>query len=442
MKLILFRISQGIVFLVLILCGFNCSKTEIGNSSNTNVNSDVTKNLIDWVITLKSKSSDIAKQSIDSLLNMASWDKGVINKASSNKSVIYIPLKNATTGLAFFYDSKLNSVDSGNIIQVTDVNDFSPSNLIKGVLTYYCLEILKHKSTTNFSGNYSSYSIFNKYQHEYRFRVGNVVWRKFVAPRIDTKKIETNSVSFKKDAYECEWWGNFTRWSDGSVTLNYVYQVCYECQTTSIGIASGGQYIKNQCGGGGGGGEGSGSASSNLVKDIFVNLTDTCFNNVYNKMITAGWNTTLTGLLRNTFGLNTKMNLRIYDVDAIPSSNPYIIVHGDSPVPPSVDEHGVLNIEVRLSKSTMTNSSLEFMTTILLHEILHAYLHSHGVDYATQHSQMQSGYLDIMAVSLRTIFPNSQVNMTELAKAGLDISNQTVVANRDGTQGNKCRNSN
>lgn len=386
----------------------------------------------------KKNSSINEQRHIDSLLLLADWDNGDIEKVSSSKSIIYVSLKNSVTGLAFFYDTNNKSIDSSNLIYIKAANNSFLNKPIKAVVSYYVTEILKRDYALGFSGTFASYTLRNKYQHEYGFKDGVILWRKFMAPKSRTDVTTKKSNTSKKDYFECEWWGNFTRWADGSITLNYVYQVCYECQTTSIGITTGGQYIKNQCGGGGG--SSSSSTNTTLLGDIFVSLQHPCFSEVYNKLITSGMSTQITNILRNTFGLNSKMNLRLYDVSTISDPNPDKIIFARTPFA-SFDEYGFINIEIALNISTMGEASQEFIATVIMHEICHAYLHANQINPAQQHQSILDNYTSAIANSLRVVFPNSSVNMDELSKLGIyALENSTTYENRRiGGQGIRCQ---
>lgn len=150
--------------------------------------------------------------------------------------------------------------------------------------------------------------------------------------------------------------------------------------------------------------------------------------------------TQITNILRNTFGLNSKMNLRLYDVSTISDPNPDKIIFATTPFA-SFDEYGFINIEIALNISTMGEASQEFIATVIMHEICHAYLHANQINPAQQHQSILDNYTSAIANSLRVVFPNSSVNMNELSKLGIyALENSTTYENRRiGGQGIRCQ---
>jgi len=177
-----------------------------------------------------------------------------IATSNAKHSIFYVPIAGRNSGLSFFFDEQKEQIDSGSIVVVYSK---SGESKIKGLKTYYDQVVLHNDGRNYFSGSIASYSLKNNLKYEYGFENGEVEWRGFEAPReTKTQLIQTNSTHQKSnDSEECEWWGHYTEWSDGSVTLEYVYLVCKSssgCKTQVVNTSTGPLYFKVNCGGGGG----------------------------------------------------------------------------------------------------------------------------------------------------------------------------------------------
>lgn len=242
-----------ILFSVIILA---CKKNQVFSSDLETSLTQREKNfVISWITAEKSKSVEKVKYQIDTLLATSDWGNAVkIATSNSSYSIFYVPVSNRRIGLSFFYDERKNHIDSGNIVLVDSRNNESP---IRGIKTYFDNIVLHTEGRNSFSGSISSYSFSNKHLYDYGFINGDTYWHGIYAPRkASNQLIRTNSVEQKgNSSYDCEWWGHFTRWSDGSTTLDYTYLVCKltdDCQTTLIKTPEGYKLIKTNCGGGGG----------------------------------------------------------------------------------------------------------------------------------------------------------------------------------------------
>lgn len=250
-------IQKGVFYLFFPLFAlfilYGCQKNYENVSDEYKIISNKEKEMIvDWIKEQKQLSKDNYRSGIDSLLYLSDWDKSIILETGKNNyKVIYVPQKNKRIALSLYYDAGKVKIDSGNLVFVNAKNSV---NKIKGVLAYFNRDNKESKSG-DFTGTITNYSIIQKFKNDFGFENGKVSWVGFQAAR--QKKGAGQSPSSDSPVTDniingCEWWGHYTLWSSGIVTLDYVYLKCFcEEQTTSLPIG-GGQYLQIDCGGNGG----------------------------------------------------------------------------------------------------------------------------------------------------------------------------------------------
>lgn len=136
---------------------------------------------------------------------------------SSTKEILYLPLKNSAIGINFYYDFKSKLIDSCNLVLVNQLNDKINEFPLLGLASYYQSYLLKYQIKTDLTGTITFYSITNKFQEDFGFKKGNIFRRGFVAPKLNQHK--ENKIKSNQQWDGCTVWGNFTLWSDGSITF-------------------------------------------------------------------------------------------------------------------------------------------------------------------------------------------------------------------------------
>ncbi|MBW0161328.1 MAG: hypothetical protein HYI21_04800 [Sediminibacterium sp. Gen4] len=415
-------ISCQFLLIVAFIVGLlGCKKIEVEKIIEFKLNANVSAKLQAW---LKNQAAILSasKNNIDSIVSLATWEDGMINKVSLNKSVVYVPLKHSKVGMAFFYDHNQMSVDSGCIVRIISNNPKSATQPIKAIISYYQAAVLNINKETSFSGTYISYSIDNKFQHDYGLKNGKVIWRGFISKTSinESIKVNSNNVSIKKNNYECEWWGHYTRWSNGSITLDYVYQVCYDCVTTSIGLTNGGLYIRYNCGGGGGGGDLS-DMYNPLLQDIINNLQNNCLKGIVDNMLSNSFINDVNQLLKNTFGLSRKLSIEFNETRGLTGYNGETLA-GETQF--TINAFGSINVHVNLNLDVLTTASREYSTSFIFHEVMHGYLRANGIletntGSSAHHRIIIDEYRAKIAASMRNMFPQSSSDFNKLAWNGM-----------------------
>ena len=197
---------------------------------------------------------------------------------SSNKEILYLPLKNSTVGVTFFYDFQSNQIDSCNLVLVKHLNNSKHEFPILGVASYYRTCLLKYKNNIDFTGTVTFYSLTNKFQEDFGFKNGNIFRRGFVAPKLNLQS--ENRIKSSQQFDDCTVWGHFTIWSDGTISLDYTYLICSDCQTTSVNLRTGNQFLKSNCAGGGGG-------DPIINYEIWNRISDSCLKALVDRLVNS-----------------------------------------------------------------------------------------------------------------------------------------------------------
>ena len=158
---------------------------------------------------------------------------------------------------------------------------------------------------------------------------------------------------------------------------------------------------------------GGGGNNSDVIDTISVNLTNPCFINIVNNLISGGLETDINLFLR-TF------NTPDYSLTFVNNVTLPLNVDGNTDRPNSY------TIEIALNQLALAHSSSEYISATVLHEILHAYL---GVDLGlysrdeTQHNAMANGYINTMTNILKRLYPTlNEEDAWALAWGGLGLT--------------------
>jgi hypothetical protein len=218
-------------------------------------------------------------------------------------------------------------------------------------------------------------------------------------------KSNNNNLLIENNSIDCETWGHFTIWEDGSITLDYTYLLCSECQTTSISIASGTQYFKSNCGGGG--------AFSTPIPDTtklqYHNmLTDPCLKSLLNRIM--GNVNSITGSLANQFFPNSKFAMNFSQFSAGPNADGNYNTGRTDPFLHSTTYNDIKYANISLNGYALANSSQEFAAKTMMHEALHALLLADGgvaANNIAQHNAIANYYVTSIADALMSNFEST-----------------------------------
>ena len=154
---------------------------------------------------------------------------------------------------------------------------------------------------------------------------------------------------------------------------------------------------------------------SNNFVDIISNVTHPCISSQLNNLITNK-------------NLTSKIALVMRGVFNVVGETPFIRIdqgnYGINSIPAQTqrDFPGSYNIILNVDK--LGNSSLEYITSVILHESVHISLYEAGFPSGSQHDNMLNNYISELTNALREIFPNlSQSDATLLALNGLSNTN-------------------
>jgi hypothetical protein len=152
------------------------------------------------------------------------------------------------------------------------------------------------------------------------------------------------------------------------------------------------------------------------LTDITNNVTDPCLKSMVNSTINADITSQINTLIQKVFGGTEKINLKF--VDNVPLNSG---VEGHTEMNGGFDANGNLNIVIQLNKNELPHYSQQYIATVIMHESLHAYLESKGVDPKNQHENIIIDYVTKMAASLQQMFPGLEdADAKNLSLGGLD----------------------
>ncbi|MEN9458283.1 MAG: hypothetical protein RL135_861 [Bacteroidota bacterium] len=145
---VLIKIFASAILFYLISCNKKDFRTNDKNNFNTEVKTDVLKG---WMNSKISNSVGYEKEFIDSITRIIEWGEIKGSVVSSNKEILYLPLKNSTVGVTFFYDFQSNQIDSCNLVLVKHLNNSKHEFPILGVASYYRTCLLKYNNNKDYT---------------------------------------------------------------------------------------------------------------------------------------------------------------------------------------------------------------------------------------------------------------------------------------------------
>jgi hypothetical protein len=163
------------------------------------------------------------------------------------------------------------------------------------------------------------------------------------------------------------------------------------------------------------------------------NVNDPCLKKMVDATIYAGVTNQINTLVQSVFGNSDKLNLTFVDVTTLDNR-----VDGNTQPNGFFDANGNLNITVQLNKNTMPHYSQQYISRVIMHEALHAYMIAKSIPPVEQHEDMAISYVTKMASSLQQIFPGLiDSDAKNLALGGLfqTTTFQNTVANDMGLSG-------
>lgn len=420
---VLIKFFASAILFYLISCNKKDFRTNDKNNFNTEVKTDVLKG---WMNSKISNSVGYEKEFIDSITRIIEWGEIKGSVVSSTKEILYLPLKNSAVGVTFFYDLKSNQIDSCNLVLVKHLNNSKHEYPILGVASYYRTYLLKYKNNIGFTGTVTFYSLTNKFQEDFGFKNGNIFRRGFVAPKLNLQSENRIKSSQKVDG--CTVWGHFTLWSDGTISLDYTYLVCSDCQSTSVNLRTGNQFLKSNCAGGGGG-------DPIINYEIWNKISDSCLKVLVDRLVNSANRVSVPLAQPLIRDILTENFFSIYNLNSSLLKNKNLVFlidfNIDKPARYRYNPNFGLFINGNLVQDTIlinpsntTSASQEYYASVILHEIAHSVLERSGLFSpdirSTQHELMAFNYVNQLSLSLRSFFPNmSLTSANSLALQGL-----------------------
>ncbi|MBB5396354.1 hypothetical protein [Mucilaginibacter sp. AK015] len=151
--------------------------------------------------------------------------------------------------------------------------------------------------------------------------------------------------------------------------------------------------------------------------DIINKVKDPCLKAMVDAVINKDITTVINAMIQNVFGGSSKVNIKYIDAPLNPGQEGY------TPPPSSLDPDGNLTITVQLNKNELPNYSQEFISTVIIHESIHAYLTTIGTFGKLQHETIATVFANQMALDLRQMYPNlSESDAKYLAWGGLTMT--------------------
>lgn len=420
---VLVKIFASAILFYLISCNKKDFRTNDKNNFNTEVKTDVLKG---WMNSKISNSVGYDKEFIDSITRIIEWGEIKGSVVSSTKEILYLPLKNSAVGVTFFYDLKSNQIDSCNLVLVKHLNNSKHEYPILGVASYYRTYLLKYKNNIDFTGTVTFYSLTNKFQEDFGFKNGNIFRRGFVAPKLNLQS--ENRIKSSQQVDGCTVWGHFTLWSDGTISLDYTYLVCSDCQSTSVNLRTGNQFLKSNCAGGGGG-------DPIINYEIWNKISDSCLKVLVDRLVNSANRVSVPLAQPLIRDILTENFFSIYNLNSSLLKNKNLVFlidfNIDKPARYRFNPNFGLFINGNLVQDTIlinpsntTSASQEYYASVILHEIAHSVLERSGLFSpdirSTQHELMAFNYVNQLSLSLRSFFPNmSLTSANSLALQGL-----------------------
>jgi hypothetical protein len=286
----------------------------------------------------------------------------------------------------------------------------------------------------DFSGQVLYFTPQGRYVSGWQYKNGRIVTpqakqQETAAQNIGSKK----TASYNGENEYCTDWYWVTYLNGEAIDYEYLYTSCStgggygggsgpECPT-SPNINSGGRQAVNNMppppppddGGGFPPPTGSGCTVTTPTK-IENKVEDPCLRAMVDKTINADVTSKINTLIQNVFGNSAKLNLTFTDATTLPAG-----VEGRTFSNGGIDANGNLNVDVILNRNSLPSTSQQYITTVIMHEAVHAYLFANGTASNLQHETIAVDYVTKMAGALQQIFPTlSDSDAKNLSLGGLE----------------------
>lgn len=353
-----------------------------------------------------------------------------MSSISSGQTIIYVPFKynSNNTGIVFFYNNFTNDIDLSYVSELVDKN--IPNSISHSTLStlHRPIDIISgfyKYNLKDFTGSIRSFSLSNNFLWEYGFEKGDKLFEKkitsskYINPTGVTSEIKSNSLGSNTiKANSCIEWYLVTYYSNNVQVWTYVGTTCDANCAQSISISQDSLRIKSNCFGSGGG-----SGGANQTSNITINLTDPCLKQLVQKLSGNGaLSNEISDILQNVFNKNNSVNISFIQNNYINDG------YGHPDFGQTTHLSDFNNIQVTLNPKALTNSSMEFKTQVIMHEILHGYLINYYNEQQTSNtdnSALLNSYVKKMAKSLNAVYPQMS------PEACLSLSLKGLEAERD-----------
>jgi hypothetical protein len=237
------------------------------------------------------------------------------------------------------------------------------------------------------------------------------------------KQYSTNSASVNMLLYVETCWSYSYTYNTGSSDP-------YDAVGVAVGTQCEGHYVYIDLGGSSGtglnsstptyNGVGGTTTSTSSVNNIINQLKDPCFKSLANKMINNNLQNIATNILQNTFGVSPKINLIFAESTTIVDKSGNPVAAQTSPNYNSSTNVLDITTYIRLDQFD-PNASQEYKASILIHEIVHAYIYANPsvLNGLTQHTYMLQNYINGISNSLQSFFSILPKQAASLAIGGL-----------------------
>jgi hypothetical protein len=152
--------------------------------------------------------------------------------------------------------------------------------------------------------------------------------------------------------------------------------------------------------------------------DIINKVTDPCLRPLVESLINNNVSGKISEIISKLNG-DTKVKVTFTDVENT-------VLGGKGETGPSVkDKQGVWNIPIKLNRSLLKDSSKEYTTAVIIHEVIHAYFITVGKasEFSSfEHEIMATDYVKPFASYLTAIYGISEKHSISLAWAGITNS--------------------
>ena len=140
---------------------------------------------------------------------------------------------------------------------------------------------------------------------------------------------------------------------------------------------------------------------------ITDNLKNPCINGVLQSLLNKNLSNQITNILVNVFDQNDRVNLTFEENTSIPKNGP----SQSYPTKNVTTSNGVryFNEMIDLNPNVLSGASKEYIATIIVHEIIHAYLNENGTFYNNQllqHETMAESFMDDLRIAVQQLFPS------------------------------------